>query len=254
MEHIELITIAAVILLASALAYRSSFLHNKKIGHISILQIFYLVLAPGFLYTIIFSYLLDVLDRPLNTHIFLNDKLLASIFLLSLLYAYGGLAIHGISKTLSSYFTKGQKESTLFKVNDYFHREFSHNLTYIGALVCAACFSLLELNHISPYPAQTKFLIIFLNGIFVGIASIAGLANYKQRWSDLKLFFFAFWAVIVVMLYAVKPYIKNVKAYPFTLTMLIAFSTLAALNIFLYVRRVRRKIKLIWKVPKNLLD
>ena len=134
MENIELITIGAVVILTAALAYRSSFLHNKKIGHISLLQIFYLVLAPGVLYTIIFSYILDILERPLNTHTFLNDKLLVSILLLSILYTYGGLAIHGIAKTLSSYFTQEQKSSLLSKVNNYFHREFSHNLIFISAI------------------------------------------------------------------------------------------------------------------------
>lgn len=255
MQNIELITITAVIILASTLAYRSSFLHNKKIGHISILQIFYLVLAPGFLYTIIFSYILDILQRPLNTHVFLNDKLLTSFLLLSILYTYGGLAIHGISKTIWSYFDKKQKQSLAYKVNEYFHMEFSHNLIFIGGLISAACFALLELNHISPYPKQGKLLIIISNGIFVGLASIIGGfgSYYRYRRSELKLFFFSFWAIAVVILYAVKPYIKNVRAYPFTLTMLIAFSILAALNIFLYIKKVKNKIKLIWKMPKDLL-
>jgi len=254
MQHIELLTIVSVIALAGTLAYRSSFLHSKKVGYISLLQIFYLILIPGFVYAVIFSYILDILERPKNTHVFLSDKLLTSLLLLSILYTYGGLAMHSIGKTLASYFIKEQKNSLLFKVNNYFHREFSHNLIFIGTLVSITCFSLLEINHLSPYPKGTNLLIIILNGIFVGIASIGTLSFYKQRWSELKLFFFVFWALIVVMLYAVKPYIKNVKAYPFTLTILIAFSILATLNVFLYVRRVRHKIKLTWRIPKDFFE
>lgn len=254
MNNVELITIGAVFTLASVLAYKSSYLHNKKIGYISLLQIFYLVLAPGFSYTIIFSYILDVLQRPLNTHIFLNDKLLTSLLLLSILYTYGGVAIHGVCKTLSSYFDKKQKNSIVFKVNNYFHRGFSHNLIYIGALVSATCFSLLEINHISPYTKETKLLIIIANGVFIGVALIGGLSWYKQRWSELKLFFFALWALFIVLLYAIKPYFRNVKSYPITLTMLVAFSILALLNIFLYVRKFKNKIKVVWRVPKDLFD
>ena len=256
MPSIELITISSVFILAATLAYKSSFLHNKKIGHISLLQIFYLVLAPGFLYTIIFSYILDVLARPLNRHIFLNDKLLTSLLLLSILYTYGGIAIHGLTKTLWAYFDETQKKSLLFKVNEYFHIELSHNLIFIGGLISATCFSLLELNHVSPYPQQSRLLIIILNGVFVGLASIGSLSWYKRggnlAWSDLKLFFFSLWTMIIIIFYAIKPYIKNVKAYPFTLTMLVAFFILAALNIFLYVRKVKNKIEFVWKIPKRL--
>ncbi|PIS08792.1 hypothetical protein COT75_04900 [Candidatus Beckwithbacteria bacterium CG10_big_fil_rev_8_21_14_0_10_34_10] len=254
MENIELISIAAVLIFGSFLAYKSKFFHNKKIGYISFLQIFYLILIPGLLYTIIFSYLLDVLDRPLNDYVFIKDKILISLLLLSILYTYGGLAIHGVAKTVSSYFEKKDRDSLVFKVNEYFHMNFSHNLTFIGGVVTATCFALLELNHFSPYPKESSFLIIILNGCFIGLASVLGLSVYKRRWLELKFFFGSLWLMIIVLIYAVKPYIKNVESYPFTLMLLVAFSILAGLNIFLYVRRIKNKIRINLKVPKDFFE
>ncbi len=252
MPNIELITIFSVIIFASALAYKSSFLQNKKIGYISLLQVFYLILIPGILYSIIFSYLLEILDRPLNNNIFLKDRLLITLLLLSILYTYGGIVIHSIGKTLNSYFKK--KQSLAFKVNSYFHRDFSHNLVFIGAIASGTFFSLLELNHISPYPEQTKFLIIVLNGLFIGLASILSLSFYKRNWLELKFFFLSLWIMIIIVSYASKPYLKILKSYPFTLTMLIVFSFLASLNIFLFVRKFKHKIKIIWRIPKKLFE
>jgi len=253
MPNIELITIFSVIVFASALAYKSSFLHNKKIGYISLLQVFYLILIPGILYSLIFSYILEVLDRPLNKNVFLKDSLLITFLLLSVLYTYGGVAIHSICKTLNSYFE--EKQSLAFKVNSYFHRDFSHNLVFIGAIATGTFFALLELNHGSPYPEQSKFLIIILNGLFVGLASILGLSFYKEKsWLELKFFFLSLWIMIIVLGYAARTYLKVLKSYPFTLMMLIVFSFLASLNIFLFVRRFKHKIKVIWRIPKNAKD
>jgi len=255
MQSIELITILVVIVLAAVLAYKSSFLHNKKIGYISLLQIFYLVLVPGILYTIIFSYILEIRQRPLNTHVFLNDNLLTSLLLLSVLYTYGGIAIHGICKTFSQYFDKNQKKSLLFKVNDHFHNQFSHSLIYTGAAASIALFCLIEINHVSPYPTGTKILMPVLNGLFIGLSLLISLNWYqKKRWSELKLLFFSAWLLFIIVLYALKPYIKNVEAYPFTLMMLIAFSFFAGLSFFLYLRRIKNKIRVEIKTPKELFE
>jgi hypothetical protein len=255
-DNNELFTIGAIFALVTTLAYKFSFFHRKKIGYIPIIQIFTLILVPGFIYTIIFSYVLEILARPLNDYIFLNDKFLTTLLLLSILYTYGGIAIHSISKTLSNYFTPSQQKSPLYSVNSFFHLSFSHNLTYIGAAVSAACFALLELNHLSPYPEQSRLLITILNGVFLGLAVIASL--YWNRWykrlAELKLFFFSLWALFIIVLYALKPYIKDVQAYPITLMMLVAFFLMATLNIFLYLKRYKNKLKLVWQIPKDLFS
>ena len=254
MQNIELISFGVIVIFASALAYKSSLLHNHKIGYISLLQIFYLIIVPGVTYTILFSYLLEILERPQNAYSFLNNRILVSILLLSMLYTYGALAIHGVSKTVASYFSTIQKKSLAYKVNDHFHRQFSHNLALIGAFVSATCFAILELNHQSPYPEKTKLTITILNGIFIGVVSILTMSFYKKRWLELKVFFFSSWMLFITLGYAVKPYIKNVKSYPFTLMMLVAFTIVASLNIFLYIKKVKNKIQLGWRVPRDLLE
>ena len=45
----DLISIMVVFVLAAALAYRVSLLHDRVIGHFSLLQIIYLVVIPGIL-------------------------------------------------------------------------------------------------------------------------------------------------------------------------------------------------------------
>lgn len=254
MNNIELIIIGLIVLLAAVLGYRSKFLHNKKIGYISLLQILYLIVVPGILYTILISYVFDIIQRPLNNNIFLSDRLIISVLMLSILYTYGGLAIHSIGKTLSTYFTENNKQFLVFKVNKYFHREFSHNLVYIGACFSALCFALLEINHISPYPTGVKLIIPIVNGLIIGLSLISGLSWYKQRWLELRFFFVSFWGMFVILLLAFKPYLKQVQSYPITFTMLIAGILIGLLNVFLYIRRVKNKIKLVLKIPKKLFD
>lgn len=254
MNNIELIIIGLIVILASVLSYRSKFLHNKKIGYISLLQVLYLVVAPGILYTILFSYVFEIIQRPLNNNIFLSDRLLISILMLSILYTYGGIAIHSIGKTLSIYFNKQEKQTLTYKVNNYFHREFSHNLVYIGAMSSALCFALLEINHISPYPSGVKIIIPIINGLIVGLALISGLNWYKQRWLELRLFFISFWIMFIILILALKPYLTQVKNYPITLSMIFAGILIALLNVFLYIKKVKNKIKIFIKIPKKLFD
>jgi hypothetical protein len=254
MTNNELVIIGLIVVLASVLAYRSKFLHSKKIGYISLLQILYLIVVPGLLYTILFSYIFEVVQRPLNSNNFLSDRLIISVLMLSILYTYGGLAIHSISKTLSNYFTTTDKQTLFYKVNNYFHREFSHNLVYIGAIVSALGFALLEINHQSPYPEGVKLIIPLVNGFIIGLALISGLSWYKQRWLELRLFFISFWAMFIILLIALKPYFKQVQNYPITFSMLIAGILIALLNVFLYIRKVKNKIKVIFKIPKKLFD
>ena len=254
MQSFELITIGLTILLSSTLIYKISFFHKRKIGPFSLLQVFLLVLLPGILYTIIFYHVLDILERPKNEYILFNDKILTSLLLLSILYTYGGIAIHGVCKTLSPHLHKKSKKSKACRMNDYFHQNFSHNLTFIGASASATFFSLLELNHVSPYPEQSKFLITLLTGIFLGLTSILWLYNYdgyRKRWRDAKFFFFSVWMLFVILIYATKPYIKDVQQYPITLIMLISFVFLGALSVFLGVRKVKNKIKLSLQPSNN---
>lgn len=253
MIHRELLVLIAILLFGAAIAYRMSFFHNRRLGYISLIQVFYLIILPGVINTIIFSEVLDIISRPHNTRILFSDTLLASLLLLSVLYTYGGIAIHGLAKTLSRYFKPSQKNSMAYIVSEYFHWDFSHNLIYSGALLSALFFSMLELNHASSSTPPQQVLVIIITGIFVGLSSIFALINYeKHHWSQLKFFFFSLWIAIVMTLYTIKPYYRNLDDYPITLTMLITFGMLATLNLFIYVKRFKSGFRLVFKIPKKL--
>lgn len=251
----ELLIIISIIFFSFVLAYKSSFLHNKKIGYISLLQIIYLIVFPGLFYTIIFSYVLDILNRPINKEIFFSDKLLTSFLLLSILYTYGGVVIHSFAKTLTPLFAKKDFNSLIFQVNHHFHNQFSHSLIFIGATISATCLALLELNHISPYPEPVRMPIIILTGFFFGLGSILTLIFYKKpNWSELKLFFLIVWIMLIIALYSFKPYLKDAQKYPLPLIIMMTISFLAILSLFLYLKRYKNKLKLVWKIPKRLFD
>ena len=82
MSYTYLFAVLTIIALISAVAYKWSFLHTKKIAYISLIQYIYLVVVPGILFSVIFSFIIDVIKKPLNTEIFLSDKLLVVLVLL----------------------------------------------------------------------------------------------------------------------------------------------------------------------------
>ncbi|MFC1710976.1 hypothetical protein ACFLZ1_00120 [Patescibacteria group bacterium] len=243
MNSVELIAVIGVFALASTLAYKSSFLRNKKIGYISLMQILLLVLIPGVMFVFIFSFLLDILKRPLNQDVFLNDKIITISLLLSLLYVYGGMAIHFISKTLSSYFTKGQKKSLVYKINKHFHHSFSHNLAYAGAIFSSLNLVLLETNHIPPTDKNHPFLYI-LSGLLLGFSLIGSLIFYeKSRWLELKYFFFVFWFSFILFLIYFRNNLLSIQNYPLASSFMVASLVVAGLNIFLSLRRIKHGLK-----------
>lgn len=254
---LEFTPLLSILMISAALAYPLSFMHNRKIGYVSLLQVFYLVLLPGIVYILVFSEMLEILARPLNPRQFLSDRTLVPLLMISLLYTYGGVAIHSLTKTLSRYFSADQKKTEVYEVNEAFHLNFSHNLIYSGAVLSTTFFALLELNHVSPYGPENGIIISILNGVFVGLATIAGLGFYlggtKFPWRSLRFFFASFWIAAVLALSAAKPYFKELRQYPLMLTLLVAFLVLFVLNFFLYLKRVKGHLRLLVRLPKFLL-
>jgi hypothetical protein len=210
------------------------------------------------MYALVFSEVLDILKRPLNPDTFLSDPVLTILLLISLLYTYGGIAIHSLTKTLSRYFSEDQKNTEAYQINEAFHLGFSHNLIYSGALLSITFFALLELNHVSPYGPEKGITISILNGLFVGLATIFGLNFYSETrlkgWRTLKFFFASFWIAAVLVVYAAKPYFSQLRAYPMMLTLLASFAVLFALNFFLYLRRVQGHLRLVFRIPRRILE
>jgi hypothetical protein len=245
MPETNIITLALVTAFAALFAYRLSFLRTKMIGHFSLLQIFYLVVIPGFLYTFVFAYIQSILQRPLNKQIIVSDGLLVNIVLLSALFAYGGVAIHATSKALSE--ALKDQESKAKEINKFFHLTFSHNLAFSGAIVGVIGTTLLELNHASPHNFINPVIAI-IKGIILGLSFIAGLywynpSEYEERigrWSDLKMTFFVFWIGVIFVLYGIKKTNPVFKEFDMLIPTLASFSIIGSLNMFLIYRKLKR--------------
>jgi hypothetical protein len=251
--NIEVTTILSITAIASAIAYRTQFFHKKKLGYISLLQVIYLLVIPAVTYTLVFSEVLDILKRPVSPYVFIPDKLLVTILFLSLVYTYGALAIHTLTKTLSRYFSYIEKRSVAFEVNEYFHLNFSHNLIYGGALVSFFTFAMLETNHVSPYGPDNGISMAILNGLFVGLSGIASFYFYeKKSWWDLKYVFMVFWIIFVLTMYSVREYFDVIRQYPLMLTSLIAFCMIAIMNLFIYTKKAKSHLRIIINLPKLL--
>jgi hypothetical protein len=259
----EFSTLLVVVLFAAVLVYRVSFIRNKSIGYFSILQIIYLVVIPGFLFPMAYSYLQSILTRPLNQKIVLPDGLLVNVILLSLLFTYGGVAVHATTKMMAE-LLRGAKSGIvqdIQRMNKFFHLTFSHNLAYSGIVLAASGLVLLELNHI-PGDPQSFFEVIW-KGIVLGFCLIAALFFYTRsaddyvgRWADLKIAFLVFWVGFVAVLYGVRKVNPRLNNYQLLIPALLSLSLVGVLNVVLVVRRLKRggwRVSIRWKQLIRLL-
>lgn len=266
MTYVYLFTFASLVGLVSVISYRWSFLHTKKISYLSLMQYFYLIIVPGVLLSFIFSFILDILDRPPNLDLFLNDRILTIALLLSLIYTYAGVVTHAVCKTLSQCFDKSQHRSRAFVVNKYLHLTFSHNLCYAGICSVAIFLSLLEINHL-PFSSirPRSYLLPLINGLILGLTFIFMLIQYRsfsknkdiseyfevKPWSDLRFFFYIFWGVFLIFLYGAKPYLRTIQYYPIAFSILIASLEVVVLSFYLYFRRLYRRTRHRFSSPNN---
>ena len=101
MFSFDLFPAIVLILITGFLAYNTSFLKKKVIWHMSILQTLYLVVFPGILFVIFYSYVQSVIDRPLVPNIFLSDTILTTIIMLAVFFTYGWLVIPAVTMLLA---------------------------------------------------------------------------------------------------------------------------------------------------------
>lgn len=238
-------TLVVVILFAAALAYKISLLHTKSVGKFSLLQLLYLVIVPGFIFPLAFSYVQSILERPLGHPIVFSDGLLINIILLSMMFAYGGIAIHAVTKMLSTILKS--ERSKAYELNRYFHLTFSHNLIFGGAAMVILGLTLLELNHV-PQATSQNILLVILKSLLFGGTAILGLYLYNPyqedrattRWADLKSVFLILWLAFMVILYAVRKIDPSLSDYQLLMPALLSFSLLAFLSAVLVLRKLKR--------------
>lgn len=245
MLEMNFVTLLSVLLLAGVLAYRFSFFHKRKLWYLSLQQLFLLVVAPGFLFPAAFNYLQTMAALPAQNSQFVSDKLLINMTLMALLFTYGGLAIHAVTKMMSDHLRKDDTE--LAEINKFFHLQFSHNLTFAGSLLVLLGFTLLELNH-APLLESPQTIPSSLKGFVLGICFLLGMQNYTKfmgdnyfgKWNDLKFVFVMGWIGFMVLLYGILRLDPQITAYQFLLPTLISFLCMSLLSVFLVVRRLKR--------------
>lgn len=258
----DLVTLLVVLVLAGGLAYKTSFFQGRFIGYFSVFQIVFLVVIPGFLFTLGYSYLQSILARPMGSQIFLSDSVLVNVILLSSLFTYGGLAIHAAAKTLARPGLLRFDSSKAGEMNRYFHLSFSHNLIYSGASLSVVGLTLLEMNH-TPPSESSGFYTAVVKGLFLGLGAITTLYlytksddDYSGRWADLKLAFLVFWVGFGFLLYSIGRIGGQLNEYQLLLPALFGLSLMAILNLILVFRRLKQggwRVRVRWSKLKKLL-
>lgn len=238
-----------IFLACGVLVYRSRFLHSRKFFHLSLLQILYIVLLPGVIFILSFLYMKSIFVRPVSDMVWLPDKTLEIIILISLFFTYGGLVIHSITKMLSETelrYAGGEAA----KLNKFFHLNFSHNLIYSGGIVVISGLTLAEMNH-APVLLYEKMLPPVVRGLITGALALWSMREYTRsqdqysgRWADLKAVFIITWVGIIAIFYGFLEADGGIKEYQMFLPAVSALGMLAVFNIYLGVRFLRRRRKL----------
>jgi len=244
MHGSSLITVIGVLCFVMIFLYRVQVLHTKKIWNLSIQQIIYLILIPGLVFPMVFSYLQSMARLPKSNTTFFPDGLLINIVLLSLMFSYGGIAIHAVTKMFSEYLK--DKDDELSQINKFFHLNFSHNLVSSGIIVTSLGITLLELNHI-PDSGIASVSWGVLKGILLGISfaiflyyyTRASSDKYRGRWSDLKFFFGIAWIAFTILLYIIEKFEIGFTEYQLLLPILLSFSVVVGLSLILVIKRLK---------------
>lgn len=246
---VGLSTVLAVAVFALVVMYRFSYLHKKKIWNLSVQQMINLVVVPGIIFPFIYAYLRSVETLPRNPYAYLPDALLVNIVLLSFMFTYGGMAIHAVTKMLSEYLRNDNNE--LAEVNRFFHLQFSHTLSYAGALAAFWGLVILELSHV-PATDPVNWGWGVIKAVGLGLAVLIGLQGYTRsfgddyqgRWRDLKLVFLVFWIGFILFLLGVRRIRPELTDYQLLLPAIGVFGVMVFLSTVLVIRRVGRK----WQV------
>lgn len=209
----------------------------------------------------IFSYLQSTLRLPKSESSIISDGFLVNTILLSMMYSYGGIAIHAITKMFSDHLKDTNTE--IAQINKFFHLTFSHNLIYSGMAISSLGITLLELNHIPDnQPASIGWgifrgLLLGLSfAIFIYYYTRASSSNeYRGRWGDLKMVFGVVWIGFSLLLYIVQKFDIGFSEYQLLLPMFLSFAVLAGLSLILVIRRLKNgtiKINFKKKISKIL--
>jgi hypothetical protein len=240
--HAGFYTIIAVLIIAGGLVFRINYVHQKRIGYFQLFQVAYLVIIPGIIYPLVFSYLNWIAKQPMNDQRVFSDGFLTNMVLISILFSYGGLVIHAVTKQLWREL-KDNERSPAYILNSKFHLTISHNLLYSGVVLTSVGVTLLELNHV-PVTDPTSVTSAIIKGLLMGGAYMFMVFNYRPyttgRWSDLKTFFLVMWLCFVGLLYGIAKVDPRLTEYQLLLPTLISVSVMTLLSVVVVARKVKR--------------
>lgn len=254
MQGSSFLSVVSLFLFVGALIYQIKPLKRTKIWNLTLQQIIMLVVIPGMLFPMVFRYLQRITELPVRPSVFVPDSWLVNLVLMALLFTYGGIAIHAVTKVLSD--LQGSMTNEMVKTNRYFHMTFSHNLAFMGIALASLGLALLEMNHI-PLANTPKAWEGVVRGLLMGFSFWLATYNYTRytggdlgRWNDLKMSFAVIWVAFMVLLYGIDKVEPRITEYEMLLPMLLSFSLMVGLSLVLVVRRLKRggwRVMVDWK-------
>jgi len=260
----DFVTMIAVLAFAASASHRLSILHRKKIKYFSLLQIFYIVIIPGILFTLLFTHLQSIISRPLLDDIIVSDKILTNSILLSALFTYGGVVIHSVTKLYATPRLLRYDKTKAGEMNKFFHLKFSHNLIYSGIVALFVSLVLLEMNH---YPNDNPSAIsrATIKGILFGLSLFSALLFYTRpdklfkdqklyigTWADLKLTFAAIWMGLLLIVYSIQDVNPAIRDYQLIIPSLVALAMVATISVLLLIHHHRKKLPIHKRLLKKL--
>jgi 4-amino-4-deoxy-L-arabinose transferase-like glycosyltransferase len=173
--------------------YPIDWLHEQRIYYLPVLQYIYLVVAALGVYPWILLLLRSVYNKPRTKGSRRSDRVWLAVVILGLLLGYAGMAVHAVTKTLSTELR--DEASRAAEMNRFYHLTFSHNLIYSSIAVVVFGITMLELNRFTE-DNEHKVAYSVMIGLMLAILLFVSLIFYTRstdaysgRWSDLRLFY-----------------------------------------------------------------
>lgn len=202
-------------------------------------QIYYLIFAPlaGIL---LINIAFQIFQRPAVHNIPLSDSFLFIMVVLSAIICSIGVGIHSTSTSVYQAFLRdkryiGQEEDEIeknqaFLINEKYHGNLSHNLTYLGGIFVWFFIALLEVNH-----PNTKGILPLTDDLIVAVGIVIGtISSLAVLWSAYSGFnigivlISTFLTSLLLYLFA-YPDMHTVVAYPMSYAMFLSLLTMFSL-------------------------
>ena len=234
-----------ILLVIAALAYRIPFLLKRKLFKLSLLQIMYFFIIPSLIFVLLNAHLTALAATPSTGLIAISDPVLINLTLLSVLFTFGGKAIHTVSKTLAD--TALRHDNTeVGQVNKFIHLNLSHNIMFAGGLLVILGLTTLEINH-TPQDSYT-LISLLVRGAILGLFFVVSMHRYTKskdkysgRWSDLKPVFLVSLLGLLTITFLANKIDGSLKEYQLLIPALLGMGLINAIPIILVIRRLRTR-------------